>query len=153
MPDDKVEGKEKTCGNCKLDLICVKITKEWKGKTETKLQWQTKATKKAHFKFAGEGKYNCILPGNTEAPAETKHHDPTKTNIVVGEAPKPEEKLTDDIAALPNEQLAKFVMAELILLKEIEGLVKKTLPDDAPDAKIGMYVKEIYRKHQEYIRS
>lgn len=139
MPDDKVEGKEKICGNCKLDLICVKITKEWNNKTETKLQWQTKATGKAHFKYAGPGKYNCILPGETETPAET-------------EAPKPapEAKPEPKKETVPGSIKVKdpFHEAEIITRWASEKaykIVYENIPnfnDLSPQEKSGLGQKE-----------
>ncbi len=60
--------------------------------------------------------------------------EPCKT--VVTEAPKPAET---------NGQLPKYIREQVTMLTEIESIVKAELTG-AVDAKIGMYVKEIYRQ-------
>ena len=62
MSEEKAEGKERTCGNCKEELICVKIIDTFENRNTEKLQWQTKSTRKPHFKWIGENKYKCIIP-------------------------------------------------------------------------------------------
>lgn len=117
MADDKVEGNEKTCGNCKTALICVKIVNEWQGKKEEKLQWQSKQSHKAHFKYAGPGKYNCInidtdaTPENEimmEAPKESKPEITPGTVKVSG--PFDEAEL---ITRWARERAYKMVMVEV----------------------------------------
>ena len=118
MSDVKVEGAEKVCGNCKSDLICVKIVKEWQGKTSEKLQWQTKSNRKAHFKFAGEGKFNCInIDTGKEQPAEAPVETPkpaVKPEITPGtikvSGPFDEAEL---IARWAGERAYKIVMADV----------------------------------------
>ena len=61
MSDEKVEGKEKKCGNCKEDLICVKVLDTYQNRNTEKLQWQTKKTGKAHFKYAGPNNWKCNI--------------------------------------------------------------------------------------------
>jgi hypothetical protein len=105
MSDAKVEGAEKKCGKCNADLICVKITKEWNKKIETKLQWQTKSIKRAHFKFAGEkdGKtvFDCITPEDVIQESMEKPK----------EEPKPEKSMND----MKIQVDSPFSEAELIV--------------------------------------
>ena len=115
MSNDKVEGNEKTCGNCKTALICVKVVSEWQGKKEEKLQWQSKLSHKAHFKYAGPGKYNCInIDGATvtettpEPPKESKPEITPGTVKVSG--PFDEAEL---ITRWARERAYKMVMVEV----------------------------------------
>lgn len=137
MSDDKVEGNEKKCGKCKEDLIVVKITKEWQGKTDTKLQWQTKSTGKAHFKYAGPGKYNCIIPTpedvkpepTPEAKPEPKEVNPT----IKVSGPFDEAEL---IARWAGEKAYKIVM------KDVHDFSKLTQQEKSGlGQKEGMYTR------------
>jgi len=111
MSEEKVEGKEKVCGNCKEDLIVVKIVSEWQGKKSEKLQWQTKKTGKAHFKYAGPGKYNCILPTPEDVvQASMPKEDPPKPQTLKVSGPFDEAEL---IARWAGERAYKIVMADV----------------------------------------
>ena len=68
---EKKEGATQTCSKCRTDLICKKITSTWNNKTEEKLQWQNKSDGNPHFKFAGPGKYDCIVPDSTTITQES----------------------------------------------------------------------------------
>ena len=77
---EKKEGVEQTC-KCGTLLICVKIIKEWEGKSEEKLQWQNKTNRKPHFKFAGPGKFDCVVPDESSQqskPQTTNHFVPKR---------------------------------------------------------------------------
>lgn len=132
MSNDKVEGNEKVCGNCKSDLICVKIVKEWQGKKDEKLQWQTKSNRKAHFKFAGEGKYNCINIDTEAAPQIETPKPEAKPEITPGtikvSGPFDEAEL---IARWAGERAYKIVM------KDVHDFSKLT-----PQEKSGLGQKE-----------
>lgn len=121
MADDKVEGNEKVCGNCKTALICVKIEKEWQGKKDVKLQWQSKGCRKAHFKFAGEkdGKtqFNCQ---NIESPEDV-------VQASMPETPKPEAK--PEINPGTIKVSGPFDEAELIVKWARERAYKITMAE------------------------
>ena len=115
MSDAKVEGAEKDCGACKEALICVKVVSTWNNKTEEKLQWQTKSTGKPHFKWAGNGKYNCIVPipedivqASMEKPAESVAEE--KPGQIKVNGPFDEAEL---IARWAGERAYKIVMASV----------------------------------------
>ncbi len=111
MSEEKVEGKEKVCGNCKEDLIVVKVVSEWQGKKTEKLQWQTKKTGKAHFKYASPGKYNCILPTPEDVvEASMPKEDPPKPQTLKVSGPFDEAEL---IARWAGERAYKIVMADV----------------------------------------
>lgn len=61
MSEEKKEGLEKKCGKCKEDLICVKVLDTYQNRNTEKLQWQTKKTGKAHFKYAGPNNWKCNI--------------------------------------------------------------------------------------------
>ena len=129
MSDDKVEGTEKVCGNCKSDLICVKIVKEWQGKKDEKLQWQTKSNRKAHFKFAGAGKFNCInidtgkeQPAEAPKPAAPEVKEENKTIKVTG--PFDEAEL---IVRWARERAYKITMAEVTDINKLTQQEKSGL--------------------------
>jgi len=117
---EKKEGATQIC-KCKTDLICVKVTKTWNNKTEEKLQWQNQSDHKPHFKFAGPGKYDCILPENIVIPE-------TKT-------------ITEKVPSLVN---ADKINSQMDILLELESIVTKKLGDNPNPAKVGMYVKIIF---------
>lgn len=135
MSDDKAKGAKKVCSKCQTKLICNEIIKEYQGKKETKLQWQNELDGKPHYYYKGPGKYECSPPKETDVakPAETKP------------AAAPEQPTPDKI-------LGQFVIEETVTIQQIETLVKKALPDGSNDAKIGMYVKEIYRQQKIAVR-
>ena len=62
MSVEKKEGAKQTC-KCGTELICIKITKTWEGKTEEILQWQNKSNGKPHFKWVSDGEFECNIPG------------------------------------------------------------------------------------------
>ena len=160
MSEEKKEGAEKKCGNCDQDIICVKISKEWNNKTETKLQWQTKSTKKAHFKFAGEkdGKtiFNCIIPGEaTEAPKPEAKPERKEVDIKVKVAgPFDEAEL---MARWASDKAYKMVMAgienannlspqEKSGLGQKEGMLTRLLVDTVLELRKQNGMKSEYAK-------
>lgn len=89
---EKKEDATMTCQNCNTDLICRK--KYYGGDFASKLQWQN-ADGTAHYKWKGDGKFDCVLPKDDdaqEAPPPTisstdlKPLDPIVTKIVSNEA-------------------------------------------------------------------
>lgn len=72
---EKVEGLEQTC-KCGTVLICVKIIKEWQRKKEEKLQWQNKSDRTPHFKFAGNGKFDCVVPDTEQSTTSQQTTEP-----------------------------------------------------------------------------
>ena len=139
---EKKEGAEQTC-KCGTSLICVKITKEWNGKTETKLQWQNKIDHKPHFKFAGPGKFDCVIPekNNTENSTDDDSHLKKKQEEILQQQQQDTRKKTSEFT---EEQLVK-IDEEITKLQLIETIVTKKLatekePTPNP-AKVGMYMK------------
>jgi len=128
MSEEKIEGKERTCGNCKEELICVKVISEWQGRTEEKLQWQTKKTGKAHFKWISDGKYKCILPTPEDiVEASMPKEDPPKPQTLKVSGPFDEAEL---IARWAGEKAYKIVMADVqdyskLTQQQISGLGQK----------------------------
>lgn len=130
MTDDKVEGNEKKCGKCQTELICVKIIDTYQNRNTEKLQWQNKSTGTPHFKFAGPGKFNCMMPNEDTKPAEA----PTQT-----EAPKPKKEIditvkvtnpfeeAEIITRWAGERAYKIVMAEVTDINNLSPQEKSGL--------------------------
>lgn len=123
MADDKKEGAEKKCGKCGVDLICVKITKSYQGKTETKLQWQTKSIRRAHFKYAGPNNWNCITPEDVVAASMEQPKEEPKP------APTPEPKKEVDTTIRVNDP---FQESELIV-RWAKGRAYKMVYEEVTD--------------------
>lgn len=64
MASPKYEGEKQTC-KCGTQLTAVTIVSEWQGNKTEKLQWQN-PDGKAHYKFAGAGKFDCNIPEGQE---------------------------------------------------------------------------------------
>jgi len=116
LTEEKVEGAEKVCGNCKTELICVKIVSEWQGKSSEKLQWQSKQCRKAHFKYAGPGKFNCQNIESSQSPEQTPEppkeqpkKEPVNLHVKVA-GPFDEAEL---IVRWARERAYKMVMVEV----------------------------------------
>jgi len=107
------ENQEKKCGQCGIEIIHTKIIDTYQNRNTEKLQWQTKSTHKAHFKFAGEGKWQCITPESIvqesmEQP-KTEEKPEISTTIKV-DSPFAEAEL---ITRWASERAYKITMAEV----------------------------------------
>ena len=138
---EKKEGAEQKCDKCGTPLICVKITKEWNGKSETKLQWQVKGTGKPHFQFAGDKKYKCInIPEKNE---DTAASSSVKDDVNDDYLKKKQSELLACKSKLSAEQ-TDAINAEIDLLQAIEKLVTGKLSvgnSEVNPQKVGMYIK------------
>lgn len=127
---DKKEGATQTC-KCGTKLICVKIIDTFENRNTEKLQWQNDSDHKPHFRFAGPGKFNCVMPKMDGFSESTEEHIPIKSDSLFE---------SDKIKEIENE---------VDIIKEIEKIVTKQLKTNTIDpnpAKVGMYVKFIYDK-------
>ena len=137
---EKKKGAEQVCDKCNTALICNKITREWQGKKEVKLQWQVKETGKAHFKFAGEGKYDCInIPEKKNSVPDSADDDYLK---------KKQSELLSKKSKLTAQQ-KELIDAEIDLLQEIEKIVIEKLSADTSPQKVGMYIKLVRDRMEE----
>ena len=126
-----VEGDRKPCGNCKTEIIHVKITKSFKNKTETKLQWQNVDDKKPHFKYISDKNYECIKPtqeSTAQAHADEKEEievqAPTNPNTIIPNGPFEEAEL---IIRWARERAYKITMAEVIDINKLSVQEKSGL--------------------------
>jgi len=132
MSDEKVEGKEKVCGNCKEDLICVKVIDTYQNRNTEKLQWQTKKTGKAHFKYAGPNNWKCNIITPEELPAAKPEPKEVDTTIKVTD-PFQEAEI---IARWAGEKAYKIVMADVHDFQKLTPQEKSGLGQ-----KEGMYTR------------
>lgn len=107
------EGDTKACGNCGTQIIHVKITKSFQGKTEEKLQWQNVDDKKPHFRWVGEkdgqAQFDCMKPTQQST---TQHAADVEEEICLQAPPSKDEKVEVDTTI---EVKDPFQEAELIV--------------------------------------
>lgn len=105
------EGERKDCGQCKTPLVHVKIIDTFNGNVE-KLQWQNVEDSKPHFKFAGPGKWNCVMPQITTTTAQETVQETVqvKPNAIEVKDPFQEAEL---ITRWARERAYKMVMVEV----------------------------------------
>ena len=129
---EKVEGATMTCRNCGTVLTCHQKTYDETDtfKAKTVMQWQNDDGT-AHYKFLGEGKYNCnipdeIIPQPQQTTIFTEQNHAIKSDTVIGPVEifqKQLDRIEDKLDALLGNSKVDFEKANI---RPITGIFKDT---------------------------
>ncbi len=153
----------KKCSDCNTEIECVKVTSEYQGKKQEKLQWQNIEDSKPHFYYAGEEdgkpKFRCSPPKTPEQVVQDSNVDhekksqEVKTNIKVA-GPFDEAEL---MARWASDRAYKMVMAGIESVSNLspqeksglgqrEGMLTRLLVDTVLELRKQNGIKSEYAK-------
>ena len=147
---EKTEGATQTC-KCGTQLTCVKIISEWQGKKEEKLQWQNSSDGKSHYKFAGPGKFDCVIPNDSNSINSTVSNDITTTTQISTTTSFKRQHVTDEEEIVWNSILDKLIEYDILAEKRLSENIHYDSSNPAHNGQLKNWafaVNQEYKKHK-----